>query len=673
MGEINVQEDNFVNKQLGKYKIVKLLGRGGMGAVYKAHHTMLDKVVCLKILFPSGIKADERIIERFFGEAKAVAKLDHPNIVRIYDIEKEQDIYFIVMEYIDGKTLAQLMEERDAFRVRETIHIVLEVAKALAAAHTKGIIHRDVKPENIMINKGGEIKLTDFGLAIPIDMMRRISGSNEIWGTPFYLAPECINCEFVDNRTDIYALGILLFHMLAGEPPYTGRNPVAILRQHLETPIPSLRKFRSDVPVELERISKKAMAKNAQDRFAHVQEMINALQECANELAREQREETTRCYNKEDLPELQEKAPVAPTGQKIRVMVVDDSPTMCKMLCRHINNQSDMQVAGIAQNGEEALRLIPQHDPQVITLDYNMEVMDGRNTLKHIMAKYPRPVIMLSAFTYEGAWTSFECLSYGAIDFLWKASQSTREEFHKDVLHKIRNAARLQLVSPNKPRIIKTYSASARLSTASAQWLTVIGGGEGGYHAAFKIIPHVPKNIPCAIVMVQQMPDELISTFASYLNQYSKMTVKKVDDGEPLREGVCYVTNHAHGLAFLPSTGNGVTVANEKQVADAGRAFRDTLSSALRIYGHHTTAVVLSGEIPDAVPALQQLRRVGGQIVVQQPTTCLNAVTALAAIKEKNMDKIVVDIDIPSVLWHLLKIAKEKELAMPQVPQSAPR
>jgi chemotaxis response regulator CheB/predicted Ser/Thr protein kinase len=660
------ENQDWLGKQLGKYKILKLLGRGGMGAVYQAHHTMLEKTVCLKVLSPACTATGPKAIERFLQEARAIAKLEHPNIVKVYDIEQVNNLYFIVMEYIQGKTLSQLLEEKDAFGVRDTVNISIKIAQALDAAHRQRLIHRDVKSANIMVSETGEVKLTDFGLAISVDRSSKISSSNEIWGTPSYLSPETINGDPVDHRTDIYSLGIVVFEMLIGEPPYTGTNPITVLRQHLEAPVPSISQLRPDVPVELEKIIVKMLAKQPQERVQSAEALIALLQHCSSSLSENQKRETVRYYpdkpgNSEN--DIEQKADNDNKANKVRVLVVDDSPVMCKAISNILKASGSCEVAGVAHNGKEALELIPQLNPDVITLDFNMSEMDGTTTLKQIMTRYPRPVIMLSAFTYEGAWASFDCLSYGAVDFIWKSSKSYLNEFKRDLLDKILKAAKMQLHMQPKPKIAKMFNLRGQENTLAkpAQWAVVISSGQGGYHTVLKIIPYIPKNIPCALILLQEMPDEMTDTFGSYLDQYSRVTVKQIEDHALLNEGVCYVGNHILSFGVQPDSGGGFKIVREKLANSDTSVFQQTMAAVAAHFGHHAIAVALTGEIKGAIKGLKQIKEVGGTVIVQDPVTCFKAATVNLAIQEKIADKIVKDIDIPSVLWYVLKKHQEKE------------
>lgn len=638
-----------------------------MGAVYQGVNTSLEKIVCLKILFPALIQPGHSSVARFLREARSIARLEHRNIVRIYDIEEVEGIYFIVMEYIEGKTLAQLLEDRDAFPVRETLKISVEIAEALSAAHRQNIIHRDIKPANIML-ENGTVKLTDFGLARFTDNADNISASNEILGTPLYLPPEYIRGEILDTRMDQYSFGVTLYHMLSGDPPYVGKNPVHILQQHLMAPVPSIREIRQDVPEELDEIVQKLLAKDRDQRFATTEELVSRLHDCADKIAQEL-QETTMSFSPAVVTALRDKIAEAPPHaeadreNKIRILVVDDSHTMCNAICRILADDRKCQVVGIAYNGKEALEKTQELKPDVITLDFNMPEMDGVTTVKQIMIRCPRPVIMLSGFTYDGALTTLECLACGAVDFVWKTSRSQQEQFKRELEEKIHSAARIELSVLKKPRITKSFEihGQPKETPKPALWVVVMGADQGGYHAYLKIIPFIPKNIPCAIVMVQEMTDELVDAFSKYLNHYSRVTVKEVDNKEPLCEGVCYVVNHLSPLTIErcpDGPGYRILKGPKRDPASGDSAesvFSQALSSAAKTCNLSAIGIALTGRTIDAVAGLRRIKENGGTVLIQKPSTCLYPETADLAISQGLADKIVPDIDIPSVLWHLLK------------------
>jgi two-component system chemotaxis response regulator CheB len=279
------------------------------------------------------------------------------------------------------------------------------------------------------------------------------------------------------------------------------------------------------------------------------------------------------------------------------------------------------------------------------------------------MSRHPRPVIMLSAFTYEGAITTFDCLSCGALDFIWKTSKSHKDEFCKELQEKVLDAARIQLAVSSKPRISKslTLVGADTAPAKPAHWLVVLGAGEGGYHTTLKIIPYIPKNIPCALVLVGEMPEELTHTFVQYLDQWSKIVVKRVEAQETLQEGVCYVTNHTSPVCIGKTSDGCWQIARQDGQSTSENVLRRVLSSVASSYGHKSLGIVLTGHMPEAIYGFRHIKAMGGMVIAQDPNTCLKADAAKTVIQEKLADKIVIDVDIPSVLWYLLKKSQEKE------------
>ena len=261
----------------GRYEILRHVARGGMAEVYLAHDLMLDRRVALKVLFPE-LSTDPTFVERFRREAQAAANLSHPNIVSIYDWGEEDGTYFIVMEYIEGRTLSQVLRSEGPLLPDRAADIAADVAAALGFAHRNGVIHRDVKPGNVLIDAYGQVKVTDFGIARAADTDHDLTQTGAVMGTATYFSPEQAQGLRIDQRSDVYALGVVLYEMVAGRPPFQGDNPTAIAVKHVrEQPLPP-RQVNRDIPAQFEAVIMQAMAKNPADRYASADELRSDLQ-----------------------------------------------------------------------------------------------------------------------------------------------------------------------------------------------------------------------------------------------------------------------------------------------------------------------------------------------------------------------------------------------------------
>ena len=258
-----------------RYQIIKTLGEGGMANVYLAHDTYLDRNVAVKVL-RGDLANDEKFVRRFQREALSATSLSHPNIVEIYDVGEDDGQYYIVMEYVDGKTLKQVLKQRGHLSVTEVIDIMLQVTDGMAHAHDAYIIHRDIKPQNIMILSNGMIKITDFGVAIALNSTQ-LTQTNSVMGTVHYIPPEQANGKGSTIRSDIYSMGIMMYELLTGFLPYKGDNAVEIALKHLREPLPSVRKFDPTIPQSIENVIIKATAKNPKNRYKDAREMHDDL------------------------------------------------------------------------------------------------------------------------------------------------------------------------------------------------------------------------------------------------------------------------------------------------------------------------------------------------------------------------------------------------------------
>ena len=258
----------------GRYEIIRHLARGGMAEVYLAHDLLLDRPVALKVLFPE-FSRNRSFVERFRREARAAANLNHPNIVSIYDWGEESGTYFIVMEYIDGLTLREVIRAEERLAPARAATIGADIAAALDFAHRGGVVHRDVKPGNVIIS--GMVKVTDFGIARASDPQESLTQTGAVMGTATYFSPEQAQGVGIDGRSDVYSLGVVLYEMVTGRPPFTGESPVAIAYQHVrETPVPPS-EHNPAVPAEFEAVVMKAMAKNRDNRYSTAEELRSDL------------------------------------------------------------------------------------------------------------------------------------------------------------------------------------------------------------------------------------------------------------------------------------------------------------------------------------------------------------------------------------------------------------
>ena len=268
-----------------RYELKELIGQGGMADVYLAYDDILKREVAVKIL-RSSLTGDPIYITRFHREARAAAALCHRNIVEIYDVGEEDDLYYIVMEYVRGQTLKELINKRGALHYVEAVDIMKQVVSATALAHSMGIVHRDLKPQNILVTDSGIVKIADFGIA-SIQSLSQVTQTDTIMGSLHYLAPEIARGEKATPQSDIYALGVVFYELLRGDVPFNGESPVNIALKHMRDEIPSVRAYNPAIPQSVENIIIKATAKNTINRYQCADDMLDDLDTCLERLDEE--------------------------------------------------------------------------------------------------------------------------------------------------------------------------------------------------------------------------------------------------------------------------------------------------------------------------------------------------------------------------------------------------
>jgi eukaryotic-like serine/threonine-protein kinase len=317
-------DDSLVGETLSdKYRIDEFLSHGGMGTVYRGTHILMDKTVAIKVLHPS-LAADDKIVARFSREARAASRISHPHALNVTDFgESQNGVVFLVMEYLHGRTLKQVIHEEGPMPLARVVEIIRQVCGALDAAHSEGVVHRDLKSDNIMlidVGGGDWAKVLDFGIAKiqePVGSAKdsALTSPNLIIGTPQYMSPEqCSQASELDARSDIYSLGVILYELLVGHVPFTGESPTAVMMKHLQEPAPSVLDERKDVPAAVGRVVARSMAKRPEDRYQSAGELAEALSAASEEAV-----PAVAASNASDLDERSTNRIVVPTDSNERV------------------------------------------------------------------------------------------------------------------------------------------------------------------------------------------------------------------------------------------------------------------------------------------------------------------------------------------------------------------
>ena len=442
-----------------RYEIKELLGEGSTATVYKAVDQRLGRDVALKVLLPY---VRDTVRKRFFQEANAVAMLNHPGIMAIYDIDEEDEMHFLVVEYVEGNTLADFIPVPP----EKVIDIGRQIAQALQYAHEREIIHRDIKPANIKVMSSGQVKIMDLGLALPRDA-KRVTTAGMIIGTPAYLSPEQAQGLPLDYHTDIYSLGIVLYEMATGQLPFLSDDIPALLMQHVKQPPAPLRLLNADVPVALENVILKALEKNPSRRFQSAGAFAQALSAAFN---------SESPSNSPTQPAQSIHAPATQERPPLRVALADDHTVLRKTLVNFLSQHDEFLVLGEASDGNGALRLALELQPDVLLLDLNMPGRGGLDVLPEIKAKAPNvKVLVLTGRDEE--WYITQALKAGANGYVLKSADES------DLMDSIIKVSQGSLVLGQGVAekvvtgMLKPRSEASQLTDDERQILLLIAGG----------------------------------------------------------------------------------------------------------------------------------------------------------------------------------------------------
>ncbi|MDM8519836.1 serine/threonine-protein kinase [Anaerolineales bacterium HSG6] len=319
-----------VGTKIGQFEITSKIGEGGMATIYKAYQESVDRQVAIKVLTEEFAK-NSKAVKRFEQEVKSVARLEHPNILPVHDFGTQDGFYYMVMRYVEGGTLSDLLEKESQLSLERSIKIASDIARALNYAHSRNVIHRDIKPSNILIDQLNEVLLTDFGIAKSMDSVQstRLTRTGLVMGTPDYMSPEQAQDNKLDGRSDLYSLAVVLYEMLTGYPPYEGNTPMSVAIKHVRDPVPSPRAINPDIPEPIEQILVKGMAKDPAERFQSAAEFEKALNIVMRQI--------TRPQNTQDIPPT--------TGTKPVQTVTQPSPTSATPFINKGNKNLFMGIA----------------------------------------------------------------------------------------------------------------------------------------------------------------------------------------------------------------------------------------------------------------------------------------------------------------------------------------
>lgn len=443
----------------GHYEMEALIGGGAIGSVYRGTDTTTGEKIAIKVLRSELIASAPELVERFRREGEALRRLNHPNIVKVLATLEEAGQHYIIMEYVGGGSLAELIRRQPKLPVEQVVAIGLELSDALSRAHHLEILHRDLKPANILLTEDGTPKLSDFGLARLGDLSA-LTDADAILGTLHYLSPEACYHQELDERTDIWAFGVVLFEMLTGQKPFAGETPFDILYAIKNQPLPDLSRLRPDIPSALVDLVRSMLRKDRPARLASTRQVGVELEAIQKAL-----KENHPAQGSTAKPEFSAaRPPQAAAAPKIRILIVDDHAVVRQGLRTFIDLQDDMIVIGEGSDGVEAVDLAGRLLPDIILLDLVMPQMDGIEATTKILAHNPQSrILILTSFGEDNK--VFPAIRAGAQGYLLK------DIAPNDLIKAIReaHAGKTQLHPEIAKKLMSAVAAAPTGSEASAK------------------------------------------------------------------------------------------------------------------------------------------------------------------------------------------------------------
>jgi DNA-binding NarL/FixJ family response regulator len=473
----------------GRYQAGAVLGAGSAGTVYSGIDTLSGEKVAIKALRSEVVETVPELLDRFLREGEALRRLDHPNIVKVLAVIQETDQHYIIMEYVPGGSLASHIASKAQLPVEQIIKLGIELSDALARAHYLEIIHRDVKPANILLDIDGSPRLTDFGLAW-VSGSPAITASGSVLGTFPYMSPEACSNQPLDARSDIWSLGVVLFEALSGCLPFAGNSPFEIIWSIKNDPLPSLESFRSDVPPALLGLIGRMLMKDKAARVSGARQLGAELEVIQKKLKDPRQQALLPVQRAVPVQEPVAQKPVS-TG-KIRVLIVDDHAVVRQGLRTFIDLQNDMEVIGEGSDGREAVSLSRTFQPDIVLLDLVMPEMDGIEATRGILDCSPRSrVIILTSFGEDEK--VFPAIRAGAQGYLLKDIRPT------DLVQAVRDAhAGKTQLHPDIARKLMMLAAGGA-ATAEAQpgaaKLPAAGGEENLTERELEVLQFIASGL----------------------------------------------------------------------------------------------------------------------------------------------------------------------------------